>query len=119
MRLILIDRASDHICGDTLNLACGSEKSLESVITSADIESMSKAAARLLDERAGRTFRSYDFSSFAPVGNSSGYYIYLCNSQGNRAIPPISGVSDDVALMGAILTSCFYVGYVLSTLLII
>jgi hypothetical protein len=110
---------SDYICGDTLNLACDSDKWPGSATGGVDIESMSTTAARLLDERAGKTYRIYDFASFVPVGNSSGYDIYLCNGQGNRAIPPISGVSDDAGLMGAILTSCFYVGYVLSTLLII
>lgn len=119
MRLILIDGKSDRVCGDTLSFAPYSIEWLKATTRYRDLEVMSKTAARLLDEASGKTYRVYDFTSFAPQGNSEGYFIYLCDDQGDRAIPVISNISDDIGVIGAILTSCFYVGYVLSALLII
>lgn len=119
MRLVLVDGNIDRVCGDTLSFAAHSIEWMRSTTRDRDVEAMSKTAARLFDESIGKTHRVYNFASFAPEGKSDGYFIYLCDDQGDRAIPVVSDISDEAARISAVLTSCFYVGYVLSTLLVI
>lgn len=119
MRLVLVDSESNRVCGDTASLAARFPEWAEASTRDRDIERLAKTAARLLDESSGKTFRTYDFASFAPRDNSKGYFVFQCEREGERALPPVSDQSDPADALSAVMTSCFYIGHVRTDILVI
>ena len=118
MRLVFVDSESNRVCGDTAALAARCPEWVEASSHDTDLESLARTAARLLDESSDKTFRTYQFVSFAPQGHSKGYFVFRCECEGDRALPPVSDQSDPADTISAVMTSCFYVGYVQSDILI-
>jgi hypothetical protein len=119
MRLVLIDSESNRVCGDTASLAPRFPAPVEALSGDGNVEGLAKTVARLLDESLGKTYRIYSFTSFAPPMPSRGYFIFRCDCEGDRAPLPVSDQSDQDATIAAVMMGCFYVGYVLSGLLIL
>jgi hypothetical protein len=113
MRLILVDNCSDEVCGD---VSAGPRmfQKLPSHTTSAEIEALAKASARLADETVGRHSRSYRFYCFRPSKKCLGYQLYIAP----RDTAICSGTSAGNERVGAtltdVLTKCFYFGFVSS-----
>ena len=77
-----------------------------------NVEGLATIAARLLDESLGKTCRAYKFSTFEANGNSDGYFVFDCGCDGDRAPPVMSDLAADPETTAAVMTGCFYVGYV-------
>ncbi|TLG71251.1 hypothetical protein [Methylocystis sp. B8] len=107
-RLVLIDK-KNRICGDTAALSprCSYAWAYATTRGKPDIEGLVLIAARLLDESLGKTCRAYKFSTFETKGDSDGYFVFDCDCY--QAAP---ADLDGPAAMVAVMTSCFYVGYV-------
>lgn len=118
MRLVLIDSETNSVCGDTAALATRSPEWIEATARERDPESLAKIAARLLDESLGKTYRTYNFASFAPRGSPAGYFVFRCDCEGNRVPPVVSDQSDSAEAISAVMMGCFYVGYVLCGVLV-
>jgi hypothetical protein len=119
MRLVLLDSESNRVCGDTASFAPRSPALVDALSRDGDVEGLATTVARLLDQSLGKTYRTYSFTSFAPPRPSRGYFIFRCDCEGDRAPPPVSDQSDQDAATAAVMIGCFYVGYVLSGLLIL
>ena len=113
-RLVLVDRASNRVCGDTS--APGPYAQLWTEIAAHledDVAVLSTLAARLLDQSLGRTARDYVFSPFAEDQDSDVYLIFDCSSCKGAAAPPIATETlDPDAATYSVMTRCIYVGYV-------
>lgn len=113
-RLVLVDRASNRVCGDTS--APGPYAQLWSEIAchlDDDIAVLSASAARLLDQSLGRTAGEYVFSPFAADQDSGGYLIFDCSRSKGSAAPLIATETlDPDAATYSVMTRCTYVGYV-------
>lgn len=107
-RLVLVDK-KNRVCGDTAAFLqrCAYAWACATTRGKPDIEGLAHVAARLLDESLGKTCRAYKFSTFESNGDSDGYFIFDCDCY--QAAPTDLG---DPAATVAVMTSCFYVGYV-------
>ena len=68
------------------------------------------AEERKLDETLA--CRAYEFSTFEANGDSEGYFVFDCDCEGHRAPPVVSDLAADLETTAAVMTGCFYVGYV-------
>ena len=113
-RLVLIDKKSVRVCGDTAALAprfpewakIAAENSKDK------LEGLATVAARLLDENRGIGCRLYKFSPFAANDASEGYFVFDCDYEWDNAPPVVTYSVDPKEAIGAVMTGCFYVGYV-------
>jgi hypothetical protein len=119
MRLVFIDSETNRVCGDTAALATRSPEWINAAVRERDPERLARTAARLLDESLGRTYRTYNFASFAPRDSSAGYFVFRCDCEGVHFPLVASDQSDSTQAVSAVMTSCFYVGYVLCDVLVI
>lgn len=112
VRFVLIDK-KNRVRGDTATFASRSRAwAYASTRARNDTASLATLAARLLDARCGKRSRTYRFSAFAPSGDLDGYFVFDCGHLADRAPKALSGGADPEAT-AAIMTACFYVGYVL------
>jgi hypothetical protein len=111
MRLVLVDRNSDRICGDTAMFAARSAEWAENSFRSIDVEHMSLIAARLLDESEGKRCWVYEFICFRPLDTTGGYDIFLVDEEMAEGVPEFFNAQDDAA-MSTLITLCQYVGHV-------
>lgn len=110
-RLVLID-TKNCIRGDTATLAAHSlEWAYASACGNGNVAELATVAARILDAKLGENSRAYSFSTFATKGNSDGYFVFECDLVADRAPPPLAEDAGAEAI-AAVMTSCFYVGYV-------
>lgn len=110
-RFVLIDK-ENRIRGDTAKFASRSRVwAYASARAGNDIARVATLAARLLDARRGNRSRAYRFSAFAPDGDSDGYFIFDCGPVADRAPEALSDDAEPEAAT-AVMTACFYVGYV-------
>lgn len=112
-RLVLVDRTSNRVCGDTS--APGPQaRNWAAIVAQLDDDTAGVAAcaARLLDQNLGKTARDYIFTPFAADPNSDGYLIFDCSGCEDGTPSIISDQVDPDEAIYAIMTSCFYVGYV-------
>ncbi|TLG79319.1 hypothetical protein [Methylocystis sp. B8] len=112
-RLVLVDRRSNRVCGDTA--ASGLFAPIWTTIADRDenIAGLAASAVRLLDESLGRTVRDYIFTPFASDQDSDGYLIFDCSGCKDAPAPPIASETPEPdETIYSIMTSCFYVGYI-------
>lgn len=108
-----MDRAN-RVCGDTAAMTShapewavpGTNDKSAGAVRQADL---AIRAAQLLDRRLGRTCRAYGFSAFA-TSDADGYFVFDCDS--HLAPDAIPDEACDPATTTAVMTACFYVGYV-------
>jgi len=111
-RLVLVDH-ENRVRGDTAAIMADSaewallEDDIRSVIASP--AELAIRAARLVDRRHGRICRAYGFTAFA-ANNADGYFVFNCDA--HRAPPAIVDDGDDLAATAAVMTACFYLGFV-------
>jgi hypothetical protein len=113
MRLIVVDSCSDKLCGD-VSASIRMFQMLPRHVTSAEIEVLAKACARLVDETVGRRSRSYRFSCFAPSQKCIGYLLYMAPEDIELSFATTVGNDPVGASLTDILTKCFYFGFVSS-----
>ena len=113
MRLVLIDKQTNRVCGDTSAFASSRFDEWEAAAARGkdDLEALATIAARLLDESLGKTCRAYEFSTFEAKGETDGYFVYDCDYEAYQGTPGMSGLADPAAMV-EVVTRCFYVGYV-------
>lgn len=111
-RLVLVDRLN-RVRGDT---AAMMSDSAEWTLAANDIRSVTAnpaelaiRAAQAVDRRHGRICQAYDFTAFAE-DNADGYFVFDCDA--HRAPPAIVDDEDDPAATNAVMTACFYLGFV-------
>jgi hypothetical protein len=107
-RLVLIDKKNE-IRADTAALSLESREWAEIAAHGEhDHRDLAIRTARFLDERCGKTCRCYSFTPFAMDG-SEGYFVFDCNV--DRA-PLAIFESEALDATTAVMTACFYIGYV-------
>ena len=110
-RLVLLDR-KNCIRGDTATLA---SRSFAWVYARArgndDVADLATVAARIFDAKSGQIGHGYSFSTFAAKDDADGYYIFECDCAAERAPPALAAGAGPEAT-AAVMTACFYVGYV-------
>ncbi len=111
MRLVLVDRGSDRICGDTAEFAVNSAEWAENASRNVNVEHMSLIAARLLDESEGRRCWVYEFNCFRPLEITWGYDVFSVHEDAADNLPDVFHERSKGA-MAALLTHAQYVGYV-------
>jgi len=110
-RLVLVDQ-QNHIRGDTAALTSNSFAwAYASVWSSDDMADLATTAARILDANLNQIGRAYSFSPFAPKGDSDGYFVFECDRAAERA-PAALAEDAGMEATTAVMTACFYVGYV-------
>jgi hypothetical protein len=111
MRLVLIDK-QNRVRGDTANLGVRSFAwAYASTCGKVDVADLATVAARLLDAKLGHAGRGYSFSTFTSNGDSDGYFVFDCGRKADRTPPTLAEGAGPEAT-AAVMTACFYVGYV-------
>ena len=112
-RLVLVDRTSNRVCGDT-SAPGAHARNWASIVAQLDDDTagLAATAARLLDQSLGKTARDYIFTPFAADRESDGYLIFDCSGCEDGSASIMSDQVDPDEAIYAIMTSCFYVGYV-------
>jgi hypothetical protein len=109
-RLVLVDR-QNRIRGDTAALISNSFAwAYASTCAHDDVANLATTAARILDANLGQIGRDYRFSTFATKGNLDGYFVFECDRAADRVPPTLADAGPEA--ITAVMTSCFYVGYV-------
>lgn len=111
MRLVLVDRTSDRVCGDTAEFGAGSAMWAENTFRGVSLAHLSLVAARLLDESEGRCDWSYAFADFKPSDAVSGYDVFVVAEDAPEAVPEVFARGLMVA-QGPLLSGSQYVGHV-------
>jgi hypothetical protein len=111
-RFVLIDE-KNRVCGDSAELALRSRDWAEiAAAQDGNIEEMAIRAARLLDKNrnSGHAGQAYEFVPFAGGDDANGYFIFDCT--GDRAPPAIREAAHGLDATVAVMTACFYRGFV-------
>ncbi|HEY8126564.1 MAG TPA: hypothetical protein VIF88_14225 [Methylocystis sp.] len=108
-RFVLLDK-ENRIRGDTAELALRSREWADIAALDGNIEELAIRAARLLDKNCGHAGQAYEFVPFSGNDDSDGYFIFDCN--GDRAPPAICEAAHDPDVTVAVMTACFYRGFV-------
>ena len=112
-RLVLVDRTSNRVCGDTSALGPHA-RNWAAIVAELDDDTagLAACAARFLDQSLGKTAGEYIFTPFAADRDSDGYLIFDCSGCEDGSASIMSDQVDTDEAIYAIMTSCFYVGYV-------
>jgi hypothetical protein len=108
MRLVLVDRQTDRVCGDTAVFAATSADWAENSFRGVDVEHMALIAARLLDEANGNLGWKYKFACFETGDKVHGYDVFRMVEDDDR-IPSASPNSLSIAML---LTHSQFVGHI-------
>jgi hypothetical protein len=112
-RLVLVDRTRNRICGDT-SAPGPHARTWASIVAQLDDDTagLATCAARLLDKSLGKEPCDYLFAPFVADQDSDGYLIFDCSGCEDTPASIMSDQVDPNEAIYAIMTSCFYVGYV-------
>jgi hypothetical protein len=116
MRLILIDKGSGFIFGDTAAYLAGSSEWSDDVTGDEhDVEALALLAVRLLDDSIGAQGREYAYVSYDPCDTSTGYHVFRADIEGAAAVPVVRDDGQDQPVIDAVKTNCAYLGFVRAT----